>query len=244
MSYVLKELLAASGNHGGFRSAHQIKYIVIHYTGNDGDTAANNARYFHSNVVRTSAHYFVDDKEVWRSVPDLTVAWAVGGSKYANAKETGGGTLHGIVTNTNSISVELCDPVKGGGIQAMEAVLDNAASICRILMGVYGIPAEHVCRHFDVTGKLCPAYLVDESAWAKFKERLEDEDMDIAKLTDEQVLQLASRMQYLLGKSGVSNTLRKELAEAVDLGITDGTNPNAYCTRAQAAVMVLRSQKI
>ena len=65
--------------------------------------------------------------------------------------------------------------------------------------------------------------------------------MDIAKLTDEEILQLAGRMQYVLGKSGVSNTLRAELSTAVDLGITDGTNPNAYCTRAQAAVMVKRS---
>jgi len=239
MSYVLKELLAASGNHGGFRTADKIKYLVIHYTGNDGDTAANNARYSHSNVTKTSAHYFVDGEEVWRSVPELVTAWAVGGSKYASAGETGGGTLHGIVTNSNSLSVELCDPVRGGGILPSEPVLENAASLCRMLMEQYDIPLENVVRHFDVSGKLCPAYFVDETAWAAFKARLED-DMDISKLSDEQVLQLANRMQYVLGKSGVGNTLRSELTAAKDLGITDGSSPNAFCTRAQAAVMVKR----
>ena len=105
MSYSLKEQLAASGNYGGSRTASQIKYLVIHYTGNDGDTAANNAAYYQNNVVEASAHYFVDDTTVWRSVPDLRVAWAVGGNKYASAAQTGGGTMHGIITNTNSISV-------------------------------------------------------------------------------------------------------------------------------------------
>jgi len=242
VSYILRELLAAAGNHGGSRTAGKIKYLVIHYTGNDGDSAASNARYFHSNVVKTSAHYFVDGKEIWRSVPDLVTAYAVGGEKYASAEQTGGGTMHGIITNTNSLSVELCDPVWGGGILPSEAVLENAAALCRQLMEQYSIPLENVYRHFDVSGKLCPAYFVDAKAWAEFKDRLEG-TMDISKLSDEQVLQLANRMQYLLGKSLVSNTLRPELNEARELGITDGSSPNAFCTRAQAAVMVKRGMR-
>ena len=95
MSYTLKEQLANPGNYGGSRVASQIKYLIFHYTGNDGDKAANNAAYFQNNVVEASAHYFVDDTTVWRSVPDLKVAWAVGGSKYPNADKTGGGTMHG-----------------------------------------------------------------------------------------------------------------------------------------------------
>lgn len=39
----------------------------------------------------------------------------------------------------------------------------------------------------------------------------------------------------------MSGTLAPELQEAVDAGITDGSSPNAFCTRAQAAVMVKRS---
>ena len=94
MSYVLKERLANPGNYGGSRAVNQIKYLVFHYTGNDGDQAANNAAYFQNNIVQASAHYFVDDTTVWRSVPDLKVAWAVGGKKYANADKTGGGTMY------------------------------------------------------------------------------------------------------------------------------------------------------
>jgi len=178
VSYTLKEQLAASGNYGGSRNASQIRYLVYHYTGNDGDKAANNAKYFQNNIVKASAHYFVDDTTVWRSVPDLKVAWSVGGSKYANADKTGGGTMYGIITNTNSISIEMCDTIRNGVYQASEATLVNAAELGRELMEKYGIPIENVYRHFDVTGKHCPSYLVNAQKWAEFKKRLEVKIMD------------------------------------------------------------------
>lgn len=178
MSYTIKEQLANSGNYGGSRNASQIRYLVYHYTGNDGDRAANNAKYFQNNIVKASAHYFVDDTTVWRSVPDLKVAWSVGGSKYANADKTGGGTMYGIITNTNSISIEMCDTIRNGVYQASESTLVNAAELGRELMEKYGIPIENVYRHFDVTGKHCPSYLVNAQKWAEFKKRLEVKIMD------------------------------------------------------------------
>ena len=178
MSYILQERLANPGNYGGSRNASQIRYLVYHYTGNDGDRAANNAKYFQNNIVKASAHYFVDDTTVWRSVPDLKVAWSVGGSKYANAHKTGGGTMYGVITNTNSLSIEMCDTIRNGVYQASEATLANAAALGRALMEKYGIPIENVYRHFDVTGKHCPSYLVSAQKWAEFKKRLEVKIMD------------------------------------------------------------------
>ena len=178
MSYTLKEQLANPRNYGGSRAASQIRYLVYHYTGNDGDMAANNAKNFQNNIVRASAHYFVDDTTVWRSVPDLKVAWSVGGSKYANADKTGGGTMYGVITNTNSLSIEMCDTIRNGVYQASEATLANAAALGRALMEKYGIPIENVYRHFDVTGKHCPSYLVNAQKWAEFKKRLEVKIMD------------------------------------------------------------------
>lgn len=178
MSYTIKEQLANSENYGGSRNASQIRYLVYHYTGNDGDRAANNAKYFQNNIVKASAHYFVDDTTVWRSVPDLKVAWSVGGSKYANADKTGGGTMYGVITNTNSLSIEMCDTIRNGVYQASEATLANAAALGRALMEKYGIPIENVYRHFDVTGKHCPSYLVNAQKWAEFKKRLEVKIMD------------------------------------------------------------------
>ena len=178
MSYTTKEQLANSGNYGGSRNASQIRYLVYHYTGNDGDKAANNAAYFQRNIVKASAHYFVDDTTVYLSVPELKIAWSVGGSKYANADKTGGGTMYGVITNTNSLSIEMCDTIRNGVYQASEATLANAAALGRALMEKYGIPIENVYRHFDVTGKHCPSYLVSAQKWAEFKKRLEVKIMD------------------------------------------------------------------
>lgn len=148
-------------NYGSSRSTSSIKYIVIHYTANDGDSAPNNGNYFKNNVVSASAHYFVDDNVIVQSVQDNYVAWAVGGSKYNN----GGGRLYKIATNSNTISIELCDMVKNGTIAASEATIQNALDLVRTLMVKYNIPVTNVIRHYDVTGKPCPAYWVDDNRW-------------------------------------------------------------------------------
>ena len=176
MAYKVKT--AAAGNYGGSRPASQIKYLVIHYTGNDGDSDEGNGAYFANNVVKASAHYFVDDDSVTMSVPELNIAWAVGGTKWADCGKTGGGSMYGIITNANSLSVELCDTVKDGAYSASEKTLERAAELCRNIMGRYQIPVKNVYRHFDVTGKHCPAYMMDEAEWRKFKNRLEEAEMD------------------------------------------------------------------
>lgn len=71
----------------------------------------------------------------------------------------------------------------------------------------------------------------------------EEDDMNIDKLTDADLVKLAGRMQAALAKQPVSATLAPELQEARDRGITDGSRPGAFCTRAQAAVMTLRAAK-
>lgn len=158
MSYKLKKKYANKSNYGAKRSTSNIKYIVIHYTANDGDTDEANANYFASRIIKASAHYFVDDDSVTQSVPDNYVAWSVGGSKYSNCKTTGGGKYYTKCTNSNSISIELCDTKKDGKIYPTKKTIDNAIELTKKLMKKYNIPAANVIRHFDVLGKSCPAY--------------------------------------------------------------------------------------
>ncbi len=158
MSYTLKTNIANSSNYGSRRDTSAIKYIVIHYTANDGDSDEGNGNYFKNNVVKASAHYFVDRDSVTQSVPDNYAAWSVGGSKYKDCSKTGGGSLYGVCTNTNSISIELCDDVKNGVIYPSAATIENALELTKELMVRYSVPAERVIRHFDVTGKHCPDY--------------------------------------------------------------------------------------
>lgn len=172
MSYIVKTNIARRENYGGSRSTGYIKYIVVHYTANDGDHDESNANYFHNNVVKASAHYFVDDDSVTISVPDAYIAWSVGGSKWNDCAKTGGGKLYKIVTNNNSLNIEMCDTKKDGKIMASEATINNTVELIKKLMKSYNIDIDHVVRHFDVNGKHCPAYYMDDTEWRKFKNRL------------------------------------------------------------------------
>lgn len=154
-----------------------IKYIVVHYTANNGDTAKGNATYFANNVVRASAHYFVDEKEVWSSVPENDTAWHTGG----DLQGPNGHTFHKIVTNSNSIGIELCSrkDIAGEYYIKKETIL-NAIELIRSLMKKHNIPIENVVRHYDVTGKLCPKPLIDQKKWTEFKGMIRG-DMDYEK---------------------------------------------------------------
>lgn len=150
----IKTNLANRKNYGNIRSSGDIKFIVIHYTANDGDTDENNGKYFANNVVKSSAHYFVDDDSITCSVPETHVAWHCGGT--TNYK-------HSTCRNANSIGIELCDDVKNGTIYPSALTIENALELTKMLMKKYNIPASNVIRHYDVTGKLCPAYWCGDS---------------------------------------------------------------------------------
>lgn len=159
----IDELLSNRANYGAARPLSTISYIVVHYTANDGDSSMNNAKYFAGNVVKASAHYFVDSRSVTRSVPEANVAYHCGADRYR----------HPLCRNANSIGVELCDDHRDGTYNFAEAELSLAAELIRDLMQRFHVPIEHVIRHYDVTGKKCPAPFVDdEAAWQAFKARL------------------------------------------------------------------------
>lgn len=172
-NYTLKTNLADKSNYGSSRIASSIKYIVWHYTANDGDTDEANGKYFNSPNRNASAHYFVDDDSITQSVPDNYVAWSVGGNRYANYKTTGGAKLYGIAKNANTLNIELCDTQKNGKYNVSDKTLSNAIALTKDLMKKYNIPIENVIRHFDVTGKSCPAYYVDEILWNEVKNKIQ-----------------------------------------------------------------------
>ena len=150
-----------------------IKYIVIHYTAGNGDTAKNNADYYASAKIEASAHYFVDEGNIiYQSVKDSDTAWSVGGTKVYKHKEC---------RNANSISIELCSrnrngsgkPASDGGWYFKPETVNNALELTRFLMAKYNIPPENVIRHFDVWNKICPAPFVNNPAeWENFKRKL------------------------------------------------------------------------
>lgn len=146
------------------RSKSQIKWIILHYVG-AVSTAKNNADYFYSTFRGASAHYFVDEKEIWQVVEDNDSAWAIGANKYYTDAR-----------NTNSISIEMCCYENSNGkLDIKEEVVNKAIELTKYLMDKYDIDIDHVIRHYDATRKVCPAPFVnDESRWNDFKKALGD----------------------------------------------------------------------
>ena len=153
-------------------TADRVKYIVIHYVGALGGAEAN-CKYYASQYIGASAHYYVGfDGEIWQSVEDQNIAWHCG---------TKSGYKHPECRNANSLGIELC--VRNKGSQAdtsrdwyfEDVTVQKAVELTKELMAKYNVPADHVIRHYDVTGKICPnpfVYNHTNHTWEAFKAAL------------------------------------------------------------------------
>lgn len=152
------------------RGKRHIEYIVVHNTGNNGDTDTGNANFF--KVVHpahpASAHDFIDEDSVTHIISYDDTAWHCGDKHLTVPK--GGAKWKGKVFNQNSIGVELCSDIINGELSINAATLANGAEWVNHLMHAFKIDINHVVRHFDVTGKDCPHMFVKHpETWEAFK---------------------------------------------------------------------------
>ncbi len=153
----------------------RIKYIVLHYVGATGGAEAN-CKWYAGADRSASAHYYVDfDGSVWQSVEDKNIAWHCGAKKY----------VHPECRNANSIGIEMCVRNKGSKADTSrdwyfeDATVKTAIELTRKLMARYNVPADHVIRHYDVTGKICPnpyVYNHTQHTWDAFKAALAEQE--------------------------------------------------------------------
>lgn len=167
MSYKFKEIWCNKGNFTeSNRKSSKIDTLVIHYTGNNGDTAENNGNYFKNNVVETSAHYFVDDTTVVRSVADKNIAWHAGDWDI----------------NCRSIGIEIAGSTK----ECTGRTLENVILLAQRLMKKYNISKDRVIRHYDANGKICPGFWCGSAAKDKLWREQFLNKLDTSSETSEQ----------------------------------------------------------
>lgn len=236
----IKFKAADPSNHYAGRNGNQIRYIVLHYTANNGDTAQNNADYFARANQKASAHYFVDENEVWQSVRDTDAAWHCGG-----AIESDHHPLRGICTNRNSLGVEMCSDIVGGKYVITAQTVTRAVELVKMLMAKYSVPIDRVVRHYDVTGKACPEpWVRDESQWTAFKARLTAKDApakkEETKMTDKEFAAYMDRYQAAKANQKAHPYAADAWKAMKTAGITDGSQPQCALTREQLAVILQR----
>lgn len=113
-----------------------------------------------------SAHYVIGlDGRVFLSVPEDEVAYHVG----ANSYEEGIKDKLSTYPNNCTIGIEMCHTDTGFEAATEEAAIELAANLCK----KNNLTAERLFRHYDVTGKDCPKfYIDDETKWENFKAKV------------------------------------------------------------------------
>ncbi|MEY8390234.1 peptidoglycan recognition family protein [Lachnospiraceae bacterium 45-W7] len=134
----------------------EVKGIVVHYTANPGTTAAQNRSYFEGlkdmQKTKASSHFVVGiEGEIVQCIPSSEISYA------SNDR------------NADTLSIECCHKDETG--QFTQETYDSLVELTAWLCGKFNLPVENVIRHYDVTGKECPIYYVEnEDAWERFKE--------------------------------------------------------------------------
>lgn len=248
---ILDEAIFIEANSANFsptvRHSSAIKYIVVHYTGNINDTARNNALYFRDAPIQSSAHFFVSDDTVYQSVRLNHAAYAVGlgARKEPYFKWP---TMWKKITNTNSVSVEICGSKNSR--EGTEQTKQTAAKLIADLLDKYNLTPSCVYRHFDVTGKECPAWAVGPStAWLQFRMMICDEFYgkgDDSMLNNEENYNLFKVFiaRYIKEQGEQSATWEKEAMQfCEDRKIMTGGRPKSYITRGELATVIKRIEE-
>ena len=149
-----------------------IKGIIMHYTANNGGTARNHKDYFNNlNGVYASAHLFVDDNEAICIIPLDEVAYHANDTVRYNSDGSIYKPLYSQIGNANygAIGVEMCLDRNGN---ITEKTFQNTVKAVKELIAKYpNITRNKIWRHYDVTGKNCPApWVAKPSELERFKE--------------------------------------------------------------------------
>lgn len=128
-----------------------IKNIVIHYVGNPNTSAKNNRDYFNKPSTGVSSHFIVGlSGEVIQCVPIY--------ERSAASNDR----------NKDTLSIETCHPDESGKFN--QATYNSLVKLTAYLCYQFDLKQDDVIRHYDVTGKNCPKYYVEnEDEWENFK---------------------------------------------------------------------------
>lgn len=140
--------------------------VACHYIGNPGTSAQRNRDYFESlrtvgpqmeakgeKATKASCHYLIGlEGEVIQLIPEDEISWCTNSA------------------NSYTISIEACHPDATG--KFTEATYKSYVELCADICKRWGLDPLHggLIRHYDVTGKVCPKWFVQEPLeWNQFK---------------------------------------------------------------------------
>lgn len=155
--YVEKNILDYDSNSRSGEKLEDFKGIVVHYVGNPGTSAQANHNYFANPESNVASHFIIGlNGEIIQCLP-LDEKSAASNWR-----------------NNDTISIEVCHPDDSGAFTA--ASYNSLVKLTKWLVELGKLNSDKaVIRHYDITGKECPKYYVDNpEAWDAFKDELKD----------------------------------------------------------------------
>ena len=161
--YVDEQYLTVNPYSRPGKKTDTIQAVVIHYLANPGTTAQQNRDYFEElskgeDGVSISSNFVIGlEGEVIACVPPGEVAYA------SNNR------------NSDTVSIENCHPDVTGKFNP--ATYESLVKLTGWLCCKYQLDPLNggVIRHYEVTGKICPKYFVEnEEAWQAFLQDVQD----------------------------------------------------------------------
>lgn len=137
----------------------EIHNIFVHYTANQGTSAAQNRSYFENLGITgersASAHFVIGyEGEIIQCLPLTEIGYAV------------------MQHNYDSISIECCYLADDGSFT--QATKDSLVKLLAWLISKYDLTSDDILRHYDSNGKLCPKYYVEhEDEWEELKDAVD-----------------------------------------------------------------------
>lgn len=137
----------------------EVNSIFVHYTANQGTSAAQNRSYFEqlkdTQERSASAHFIIGyEGEILQCIPLDEIAYAVQ------------------TRNEDSVSIECCYLEEDGSFT--QETYDSLILLLRWLKDTYNLDTEDILRHYDCGGKKCPLYYTEhEDAWELLKRDVE-----------------------------------------------------------------------
>lgn len=137
---------------------NEIRGIVVHYVANPCTTARENRNYFEGlknqsgeNTTSVSSHFVIGlEGEIVQCVPVYEIAYA------SNNR------------NSDTISIECCHPDETG--KFYDSTYQSLVKLCAYYCRQLDLKPKDIIRHYDVSGKICPKYYVDNpDAWEQFR---------------------------------------------------------------------------
>lgn len=147
--------------------------IEVHWVGNPGTSAKFNRRYFETRKGGKygfgSTHFIIDlNGDIIQVIPEAEVAYSSGAKKYKD------GIVHklGRTPYLNTLSIECAHWDWKGAMP--KKTQDALLKLCVHLCEKYQLTAQNLYLHFDITGKRCHRWFVENPhKWAEFRDKVD-----------------------------------------------------------------------